>query len=673
MSEKGGGQFLNIKYPDLQKSSQVQESVDKKLRLEHTKTPNHPIDRNEVFLDRLEHIFDNPNQSTKERNIELFKNQFLYPEVLINKDNVPDSYFELQLKIARERGEGGDLQYAGIWNVRNIDDNTRRQAGEILHNDQKKSLDTWIDYLSSPDALYPTWFKYYTLRNLVKMGSYDKEKKEFGKRSNTSTGIFPDLNREALSFTYDVLQKRYLKHEQHTDEELKRIVDTANFSKIYAYAIDKMTPASKENKEKIDGEWVKFNQGSDATALYESLQGHGTGWCTAGEGMARSQLEAGDFYVYYTKDENNKNTIPRIAIRMENDVVAEVRGINYSQNLEENMMEIAQEKYHPLPGGEQFDKKDADMKRLTFLDNKVQKNEELSEDEIIFIYELKGKIEGFGYEEDPRIEEIRSKLDVLESFNKLTKEEDQEGIVEYLVSGLVWDQLSGENLDRVWEIINEKGGEKAATSFANKIQYNNELSQQNLYKAFDFIIREGGEDAAGYLAYAIQNYSNELSGVNLDKFVEFIISKGEEEAAAGLAGVINEYNLSGENLDKSLEFILSKGGRGAAIELSNLIIENKVSGENLDKSLEFIFSKGGEKAAAGLADATKNYNQLSGENLDKSLEFIFREGGEEAATGLAFTIENRSSELFEKNLDKVLDFIISKGEEEAAAGLAGVI
>lgn len=33
--EKGGGEFLNIKYPDLQKSDQVQKSVDKKVRIEH--------------------------------------------------------------------------------------------------------------------------------------------------------------------------------------------------------------------------------------------------------------------------------------------------------------------------------------------------------------------------------------------------------------------------------------------------------------------------------------------------------------------------------------------------------------------------------------------------------------------------------------------------------------
>ena len=410
MSEKSGGEFINFKYPDLQKSPQVQKSVEKKQRIEGLKTPNNPADRNEVFLDRLEHIFDNPNSETKDRNIKFFKNQFLYPSILIDKDNIPDSYFDLQLKIARERGQAGDLGH--IKTAKDIPFETKIQTGETLYNDQKKSLDVWIDYLSSADASYPTWFKYYALRNITKMGSYNKETHEFGKRSKTSTGIFPDLNREALAYSYDTLSKHYLKGEKVEGGELTKILDSAKFDKIYAFAIDKVTPASHENKEKTEGSWTKFDQGSDATPLYESLQGHGTGWCTAGEQMARSQLQNGDFYVYYTKDEYGHNTIPRIAIRMENDQVAEVRGIGPGQNMESNMTDIAKEKYYQLPGGEKFDKKDSDMKRLTLIDKKVNNNQDLTKDELRFLYEINYQIEGFGYQKDPRIEEIIAKRDI---------------------------------------------------------------------------------------------------------------------------------------------------------------------------------------------------------------------------------------------------------------------
>lgn len=431
MEQSGGGEFLNIKYPDLQKSIQVQRSVEKKGRIEHIQTPNNPKDRNEVLLNRLENIFNNSNPKTKERNIKLFAEKFLYPTVLIDPKNVPENYFELQKKISREQGRG-EIYF---------NDQSREIAGKTLYNDQKKSLDTWVNYLTSTDSAYPSWFKYYTLKNVVKMGAYDKEKKEFSKRSKTTTGIFPDLNREALSFTYDVLEKHYLKHEKYDNTELNRILNSANFSKIYAYAIDKVTPASKENKEKTEGEWVKYQQGSNATPLYESLQGHGTGWCTAGEETAKNQLKNGDFYVYYSKDQDNKNTIPRIAIRMENGQIAEVRGIEKDQNLEANMVDIAKEKYNQLPGGEKYEKKDSDMKLLTKIDNIIKNNQELTKENLRFLYEIDNKIEGFGYKDDPRIEEIRSKRNpksdlsfifgCIQTEISLTREEVLRGRVKY--------------------------------------------------------------------------------------------------------------------------------------------------------------------------------------------------------------------------------------------------
>lgn len=346
---------------------------------------------------QLEKIFNSQDEEDRQRRVTKYKEELLYPNFLIDKDNIPESYFKLQEKIARERNQ---------LDLLDTSQEARKIEGETIYNDQKKSLDNWVDYLSSSDATYPTWFKYYTLNSISKMGIYDKEKHEFGKRNKSTTTIFPDLNREAVAYAYDVLQKYYLKQEKHSNEELQKIIEGANFSKIYAFAIEKVTPASKENKEKIEGEWVKFKQGDDATALYESLQGHGTGWCTAGEKTAEQQLANGDFYVYYTKDEQGKNVIPRIAIRMENRQVAEVRGIGYEQNLEGNMVDIAREKYRQLPGGDKFEKKDHDMKLLTLMDNKFQNNEEFSKDELIFIYEIDSRIEGFGYKSDPRIEEI---------------------------------------------------------------------------------------------------------------------------------------------------------------------------------------------------------------------------------------------------------------------------
>ena len=418
MSEKGGGEIpINLfdrSNPKLNTSYEVKKAIELAKYDGEIVDENKKSERWKPYLGesgQLEKIFNNSNEEDRQRRITKYKEELLYPDFLIDKNNIPDSYFALQVKIARERNQT---------NLLDTSQEAKKREGEMIYNDQKKSLDNWVDYLSSPDASYPTWFKYYSLMGISKMGVYDKEKHQFGKRTKDTTTIFPDLNREALSYTYDVLEKHYLKHEKHNDEELNKILDSANFSKIYAFATDKVTPASKENKEKTEGEWAKFNQGDDPTALYESLQGHGTGWCTAGEETARTQLKNGDFYVYYTKDEHGKNTIPRIAIRMENGQVAEVRGIGAEQNLEGNMTNIASEKYHQLPGGEKFDKKDADMKLLTQIDKKVNDNKELNKDELKFLYEIDNRIEGFGYQKDPRIKEIIDHRDIKSDLSFVT-------------------------------------------------------------------------------------------------------------------------------------------------------------------------------------------------------------------------------------------------------------
>lgn len=47
------------------------------------------------------------------------------------------------------------------------------------------------------------------------------------------------------------------------------------------------------------------------------------------------------------------------------------------------------------------------MKRLTTIGEKIAKGQELVKDDLIFLYEIESPIEGFGYQKDPRIKELR--------------------------------------------------------------------------------------------------------------------------------------------------------------------------------------------------------------------------------------------------------------------------
>lgn len=450
--KEGGGSFLNEKYPDLQHSPEVEGAVKR----QEVRTGEKAKDKGEkvnAYLDRLEEVFNPDNPDKKERRVDILKDK-LHKLFVIKPEEIPESYFNHQKRIAREQGHG-DIE---------ITDEMREQMAETISHDQAQSLDAWIDYLGSSDATYPNWLKYFAFRSITKLSEYDKEKKEFKKRSKGTTAPFPDINREALAYVLDSLEKSHKKpfgtaqgveaREGATDEQWEKLLKTANFGKLYAHAIKKITPASEEEKEQIHGEWVKYDQGSDAEPLCESLQGHGTGWCTAGEGVAKAQLELGDFYVFYshatTRSSEEVKKVPRVAIRMQDGEIAEVRGINADQNLEPVMTDITKDKVEELPGAEKYEKKISDMKRLTkiekkFIDIKAiekklkkfrngeikydylttheglemlrakleqgrlnNRKVQLTKEELRFLYEIDSFIEGFSYQKDPRIEELLS-------------------------------------------------------------------------------------------------------------------------------------------------------------------------------------------------------------------------------------------------------------------------
>ena len=147
----------------------------------------------------------------------------------------------------------------------------------------------WIDYLTSPDAPYPDWLKYFAFRSVVGMGEYDKEKKEFTKRSKGTTKPFPDLNQEALSYVLDAIEKKYTGSQNAStvqDPQFAKYLVGNNFPKLYGWAIER-AETTEGSLETIEGAWTMYPQGSDHLPLVESLQGYGTGWCTAGESTAR--------------------------------------------------------------------------------------------------------------------------------------------------------------------------------------------------------------------------------------------------------------------------------------------------------------------------------------------------------------------------------------------------
>jgi hypothetical protein len=363
---------------------------------------------------------------------------------VMNPEDIPESYFDRQREIARQEGRG-DIE---------INHEMRQQLSEALIADQTASLNAWAEYLDHPDADYPAWFRYYTMRNVLKLADYDKEKERFRKRSNKTTAPYPELNREALAYVYETLNRR-LKGQQQDDEQLQQLADQANFNKLYSHALAESVPSDQEQLQTTAGEWTTYQQldpeeGSDrAHQLTQSLQGYGTGWCTAGESTAEMHLRKGDFYVYYSYDEDGQATVPRVAVRMEDGQVAEVRGIEAGENLEPAMTDIAMECVKDLPGGEKYLHAAEDMKRITDIETRARQGQELTARDIYFLREYGGQIQSFGYGKDPRIGELLSNRDPEADMDIMMEEFDHNQLARYLLeSGLGGQHTLTDNLDK---------------------------------------------------------------------------------------------------------------------------------------------------------------------------------------------------------------------------------
>ncbi|MEI2779481.1 MAG: hypothetical protein V9G19_26695 [Tetrasphaera sp.] len=140
--------------------------------------------------------------------------------------------------------------------------------------------------------------------------------------------------------------------------------------------------------------------------------------------------------MYYSNDIGGKPVIPRAAIRMSGDQIAEVRGIALEQNLNPYIHEVVEQKLNEFPDGELYDQKLNDMALLTQLEHKRAQQEMLSI-ELRFLYQVDRQIVGFGRIEDPRIAAIIQRGDIKNDMARIfdCTEEEISTTVEEVLSG----------------------------------------------------------------------------------------------------------------------------------------------------------------------------------------------------------------------------------------------
>ncbi|NTU74017.1 hypothetical protein HGB07_07730, partial [Candidatus Roizmanbacteria bacterium] len=436
-----GADFLIKRFPMLSSTPEVNKAIQRE-GLTVQAAPRTPEAKVQTYLDRFNEIFGRKDAQKKARGITALK-ALLVDRYVVRVEDVPESYQNAQLRKIRDRGELGD------WKDLPEEEALKREQDHLTQTkeDQKGSLEEWVDYLASEKSAYlPDYLKYWAFAGMLKLERYEKAKKNeqgitikqgrFPERPSgkqRSIKMFPEVNENGLKFianAYKQLaadQDVYWGYNHDIPKETRQsfldALKRKDFRDAYGWIQEHIPPITDEELRITEGEncgWVTFSkaQGHTGHDVAETLTGKGTGWCIAGSDTAQGNYldEGAELHIYYTRDLGGNQANPRVVIVSRGNQVYEVRGIEWEENIDEYMKasDITGKKLQELPGGEEFFETDADTKQLSTIDRKMSKGEQLTSSEIVFLYEIKEPIRYFGYRKDPRIEELREKRDLKE-------------------------------------------------------------------------------------------------------------------------------------------------------------------------------------------------------------------------------------------------------------------
>ena len=442
------------------KHKDIVESSFNKARQNKEKLPGKNNERrNFAYLSRLDRLVEKYGDKAEQKIWEASAEN-----VVMDFEDIPDSYWKQQEQILRDNGQGRELS---------------RYEKEILADDliekQRESITSWTNYLGDKNCPYPLWFKVYAFDGISKMSNtLNLDDADYNRRDNTTALSFPKLNAEILAKVYRQINNFYGVDKEDwlsknsDDEKLVSLVKSANFPKLYAKELvdTKVIIKTPERTEDVHGDWFEYKLGDEEEIA--SLA-EGTHWCVVDPNVAHNYLTYGQysnpeedeyeyddddwedgeeydeedddyddddqaetyeddgikvenpeakFIIFRLEDPNSPGVFASngsASIRLDPDgMVAEVSGLGEGQAIEDALIPIVKEKTLSLPGGEKYLQKFDDKQTLIRLDKKMEKGQDLTKEELSFLYEIDRPIATLDTynREDPRIPELRKKYGI---------------------------------------------------------------------------------------------------------------------------------------------------------------------------------------------------------------------------------------------------------------------
>ena len=492
-------------------------------------------------------------------------------------EDIPEAYWKQQEQILRDNGQG-----------RKLSEYEKEILAEDLIDKQRQSITSWTNYLGDKNCPYPLWFKVYAFDGISKMSNtLNLDDADYNRRDNTTALSFPKLNAEILAKVYRQINdfygvdKKDWLSKNSDDEKLVSLVKSANFPKLYAKELvdTKVILKTPERTEDVHGDWFEYKLGDEEEIA--SLA-EGTKWCVVDPNVAHNYLVYGQysnpeedddydqdyeddedwedddikvedpeakFIIFRLEDPNTPGVFASngsASIRLDpNGIVDEISGLNEGQAVEDALVPIVKEKALSLPGGEKYLQKFDDKQTLIKLDNKMKEGEDLTKEELSFLYELDRPIATLDTynEEDPRIPELKEKYGIEYA---LEKGVDANKLVSSLDSGDI-----EENLDFLLE---------------HDADINNIVSKMHSYgvaRKLDYFLKNGAD---------INNVVRNMDPDHVVRKLDYLLKNG-----ADINNVVR--NMYSHDVSRKLDYFLKNGA-----DVNNIIkkMDKKDIEDNID-------------------------------------------------------------------------------------------
>ena len=580
--------------------------------------------RNYAYLSRLENLVSKFGNKLEKRLWDASVQRIR----IIQPEDFTEAYWKETEQLYRDNGYGHTLK-----------DWEKKAEMKNIQEMQINSLKAWSNYLGDENSPYPMWFKVYAWDGMTKMGSYNKEKRRYERRDQHTVAAYPDCDPEIISTIYGYINDFYNTPEHalydedgNRDKELEAIVASGNFSKLYSLAENEKSPIipTPENPEDIHGEWVVYTPGDERAMARAS---RGTGWCTKNPSVARSYLtnanygqieyeEKDDrhnndsqdskaaFWVFHLYDPNNPGKLAQngclaILVDSNGNVTNEVRGLGEGEDIEDALIPTLEQKLKSLPGNENKLAEVLDRKKLITLDRKMQNGEDLTKEELEFLYEIHRPIQILDtYNgDDPRIKELREKYDIEYALN----------------AGLNIDQL----VSKMKSSCIAKNLNTLISNGANVNQLVSNMDSCDIVKNLNTIISHGAN---------INQLVSELWAYDIVKNLNTLISNG-----ANVNQLVSK--LGSDDVAKNLDTLIS---HGANIDVNQLV--SKLWASCIAENLDTLISPG--------ADINQLIPKLFSSDIAENLDTLISHGAD---------INQLIPKLYSSDIVENLDTLISHG------------